>query len=475
MFVLAAGKVEEHGGGTQGAVYDDNSPDPLRWSSARVSTWLSKYKGGKHALLLLDDFFKNMDGEDLCTLRAEIPGIARQVLASYMCIKQAFQQLSSACNHGTGHGAGAGGMIYLVSGIVHDAISEGGWRQRLIRQASRVPARYVMKGEHPCVSYKGSDLHFVFAFNTEEAAYAWKNATTARKRPRDDDSAVTMHVAARVLGDVEIGKYVEPEDYDPKDTDSIDTSWDTFFSSPSLFSRDTVLSTGDNNEVFQYQSFTGYHIRLHRVHLIDKLIAEANELDGVNNQLGLPSSLQGLFDRCMRNPNWPPHVMVCLSQTSPTEPLPSDYGMQGKWDQASLLRAAKVATPPVVDPATVPAEPGRDQWVCGTGASEHVRHRVFLDVWFRKPDALWEHRSMFRQDQVLMATDLGLLRTFVYVRNPANFKLCVAWKLLDTLRCWARRGVELPGAFDKHWNLSAEQLRTEHSAVGWTHVKYSEN
>ena len=78
--------------------------------------------------------------------------------------------------------------------------------------------------------------------------------------------------------------------------------------------------------------------------------------------------------------------------------------------------------------------------------------------------------QMFREGQVLMDTELGLLRTFVYVRNPGSFKLCVAWKLLHTLVCWARCGVEAPSAFD-NWNLSALALSIEHGAVGWTHVK----
>ena len=78
--------------------------------------------------------------------------------------------------------------------------------------------------------------------------------------------------------------------------------------------------------------------------------------------------------------------------------------------------------------------------------------------------------QMFREGQVLMATELGLLRTFVYVRNPGSFKLCVAWKLADTLSAWASYGVKAPAGFAT-WNLSEEQLRTEHGAVGWTHVK----
>ena len=287
----------------------------------------------------------------------------------------------------------------LVSGIVRDAMSTGGWRQRLIREAALAPARHVIEEEQPCVVYKASDLHFMFAFTKEAAAYAWKSKLTPRKRSRSGDYAITMRVTGRAVADVTIGEYVQPGDYDPKDTDSLDASWANFCSTARSVGRvqcgerSTLVSTGDD-EVFQYQCFSGFHTGLRRAHLIDKTIAEANKLDGVNNQLGLPCSVQALFARCVDNRNCLPQVIVCLAQTDPMEPLPSDYGMQGPWDQSALLRAAKAATPPEVDPATVPAKPGCNQWVCGTGASEHVRHRVFLDVWFRQPTALWEYRSV---------------------------------------------------------------------------------
>ena len=81
--------------------YDDKSPDPMLWSSARVSKWLREYKGGKYAVLLKDNLFKNLDGEGVCMLpAAEFPCIARSVLFAYMCTQQAFQQLSSAYTDG---------------------------------------------------------------------------------------------------------------------------------------------------------------------------------------------------------------------------------------------------------------------------------------------------------------------------------------------------------------------------------------
>ena len=73
----------------------------MLWSAARVSTWLREYKGGKYAVLLKDNLFKNLDGEGVCTLpAAEFPRIARSVLFAYMCTQQAFQQLSSAYTDG---------------------------------------------------------------------------------------------------------------------------------------------------------------------------------------------------------------------------------------------------------------------------------------------------------------------------------------------------------------------------------------
>ena len=94
-------------------------------------------------------------------------------------------------------------------------------------------------------------------------------------------------------------------------------------------------------------------------------------------------------------------------------------------------------------------------------------------AWCSRPFSLWNtvraRVQMFSKAKVLMATDLGLLRTFVYVRNPDQFRLCVAWKLADTLSAWTSCGVKAPAGFAT-WNLSEEQLRTEHGAVGWRHT-----
>ena len=125
-------------------------------------------------------------------------------------------------------------------------------------------------------------------------------------------------------------------------------------------------------------------------------MATSHKLDDVNNQLGLPSSIHELFKRGGGSSCHPPELAICLAETNPMAPLANEYGMDGEWDQPALVQAAERATPPEVDPATVPAEPGHDQWVCGTGTSEHVRHRVFLDVWFLRPDTLCSLRSVRR-------------------------------------------------------------------------------
>ena len=75
--------------------------------------------------------------------------------------------------------------------------------------------------------------------------------------------------------------------------------------------------------------------------------------------------------------------------------------------------------------------------------------------------------QVFNKAKVLMATEIGLLRTFVYVRNPKKFKLCLAWKLVDTLNAWADCDVKTPSGFAS-WTMSEEQLRAEHGAIGWS-------
>jgi len=87
----------------------------MLWSAARVSTWLKEYKGGKYAVLLQDDFFKNMDGNEMCTLPSAVPGIARNVLFAYMCTQQAFRQLSPAYTDGEHCGVGSSSVVSLTT------------------------------------------------------------------------------------------------------------------------------------------------------------------------------------------------------------------------------------------------------------------------------------------------------------------------------------------------------------------------
>lgn len=370
-------------------------------------------------------------------------------------------------------------------------MSRGGWRQHLLMKAASAGARYVLDNGRRRCGYEGSDLHFAFAFTTEEAAHKWNYTMRPRKRPLGGDDAITVRVSGCPLADVEIGPFVGPDDYSPTDTRSANNAWGlpvgrgapdpTHACSPEnawgswgsvcsdAHTEATLLSTSDN-EAVKYQCFVAPCLKLRRAHLIDKAVATPNKLDDINNHLGLPSCMHELFDRLGGSSRHPPELVVCLAETNPMGPLPTEYGMESEWDQSALVRAAKKATPPKVDPATVPSEPGHDQWVCGTGTSEHVRHRVFLDCWFVRPDSLGVMRSIFDKAKVLMATQLGLLRTYVYVRNPAKFKLCLAWKLADTLSAWALCGVNAPAGFAR-WNLSEQQLRNEYGAVGWSHTE----
>ena len=132
-----------------------------------------------------------------------------------------------------------------------------------------------------------------------------------------------------------------------------------------------------------------------RAHLIDKRVATSHKVDDGNNQLAMMATLHEHFDCRGGSRRAPPRMLVCLAQTNPTEPLPGSYGMDGgQWDQVALVQAVQEADVPDVDPSTVPTEPGHAQWVCGTGTSEHVRHRVFLDVWFQHPETLNQLRSV---------------------------------------------------------------------------------
>lgn len=79
-----------------------------------------------------------------------------------------------------------------------------------------------------------------------------------------------------------------------------------------------------------------------------------------NNHLAMDSTLHTLFngrgDRLTR-----PEVVVYLAETSPVDPLPTNYGMDGDMELPALVRAARSAATPAVDPSTAPAEHGHDQ------------------------------------------------------------------------------------------------------------------
>ncbi len=107
----------------------------------------------------------------------------------------------------------------------------GGWRHHLITKAASAAARYVLHDGRPSCGYVGNDLHFSFAFKTEEAAHSWKcTARPRRPRPLGQSDAITMRLSSRPRADVEIGALVDPEDYDQTDTRSPDDAWGSFCS-----------------------------------------------------------------------------------------------------------------------------------------------------------------------------------------------------------------------------------------------------
>lgn len=107
----------------------------------------------------------------------------------------------------------------------------GGWRHHLITKAASAAARYVLHDGRPSCGYVGNDLHFSFAFKTEEAAHSWKcTARPRRPRPLGQSDAITMRLSSRPRADVEIGALVDPEDYDQMDTRSPDDAWGSFCS-----------------------------------------------------------------------------------------------------------------------------------------------------------------------------------------------------------------------------------------------------
>ena len=96
----------DNGGDANGAAYDDTSPNPSRWSAARVHRWLGEYQSGKFAALQHDWLFKGRDGADLCTLSATVlvqlcPGEEDQGrLKEYVFAMTHLQALASASNTG---------------------------------------------------------------------------------------------------------------------------------------------------------------------------------------------------------------------------------------------------------------------------------------------------------------------------------------------------------------------------------------
>ena len=92
-------------GAVKGTAYNDASPNPRRWSAARVQRWLGEHRRGKFAALQNDGFFKLCDGADVCRLSVndmiqlcpDEEGRSRPKLVFAM---KCLQELASACNTG---------------------------------------------------------------------------------------------------------------------------------------------------------------------------------------------------------------------------------------------------------------------------------------------------------------------------------------------------------------------------------------
>jgi len=61
--------IAEPCGEAKGEEFDDASPNPWKWSPARVLRWVQGYKGGKYSAVLEHDaLFSSLDGAELCQL-----------------------------------------------------------------------------------------------------------------------------------------------------------------------------------------------------------------------------------------------------------------------------------------------------------------------------------------------------------------------------------------------------------------------
>ena len=101
MFEMSLCCIAERCGEAKGEVFDDASPNPWKWSPARVLRWVRGYKGGKYSAVLEHDaLFSSLDGAELCQLDVGTVFILQKhrpdnVLLAYTSVIPALQHLAS--------------------------------------------------------------------------------------------------------------------------------------------------------------------------------------------------------------------------------------------------------------------------------------------------------------------------------------------------------------------------------------------
>ena len=100
MFEMSLCCIAERCGEAKGEEFDDASPNPWKWSPARVLRWVRGYKGGKYSAVLEHDaLFSSLDGAELCQLDLGTVFILQKhrpdnVLVAYTSVMAALQALA---------------------------------------------------------------------------------------------------------------------------------------------------------------------------------------------------------------------------------------------------------------------------------------------------------------------------------------------------------------------------------------------
>ena len=86
MFEMSLCCIAERFGEAKGEEFDDASPNPWKWSPARVLRWVRGYKGGKYSAVLEHDaLFSSLDGAELCQLDLGTVFLCRSIVLTTFC------------------------------------------------------------------------------------------------------------------------------------------------------------------------------------------------------------------------------------------------------------------------------------------------------------------------------------------------------------------------------------------------------